>query len=162
MSSFEKVTPTMKNYFALKKKLSFTERGEKLLDLKREQLLQLIRTGKRQFENVKKEMIKATQQAFDNLNKTYIHQGKENTTLIAEILKSEPVGRVTVGYSSRMGIDLPNIKFHPSEKKKLPPYSFAGTSIYLDLTIAAFRNALEKILKYAEVESLLHGCAWEY
>ncbi|GAB4324977.1 MAG: V-type ATP synthase subunit D [Promethearchaeota archaeon] len=161
-SSFKKIIPTTSNYHKLKKQLAFTTRGQRLLELKRDQLLQLIRNLKRRFETARREMSESMAEAYRMLNVAYMEMGKENVVFFSEFLKEQPVVDVVVTFTSKLGIDLPSIKATWKPRERLPPYGFVDTSIFFDRAIIAFREALGKILVYAELENSLLSYLWEY
>lgn len=138
------------------------ERGEGFLEIKREQILHLIKRVKNRYEVVKQSMREAVAKAFSLLNGAYMKSGKELVKILAETLKRTRFGDVKLAYRATLGIDLPNLIVTTRERAKFPPYGFQNTSVYLDEAIRAFQEAFLEIMKYAEVEGTLLAYVFEY
>ncbi len=145
------VNPTRMEMTRLKKQLKTATRGHKLLKDKLDELM-------KQFLEIVKENKRLREQAENALEKAY------KSFIIARAVMSEeflgealmmPKQKIAVDVSKKniMSVNVPEFDFKTSDNSSdIYPYGLAFTSGELDLSMEAFSEAMEPLLKLAQSE----------
>lgn len=148
------VTPTRMNLNTLKKRLSTSSRGYKLLKDKQDELmrqfLEKIRENKRLREEVE-ELLK-------NSSKDFLVASSLMSPEFLEEAVSFPTQKVGVDIKTKnvMSVRIPEMEFKikkgDNENASIYPYGLAQTSQELDTAIEGLNEVMNKLLKLAELE----------
>ena len=158
--SFKNVKNTKPELESLKKKRNFSLRGENLLDLKRVQILKLLREYSKDYFDLRLEFREHFLEDIKLLKKTYETTGIRKIHRIANLTKTTFAPEIELDFVHEMGIDVPRIKLI-LPKKKFPVYSYSSTKLSLDLLIKRLNDILQIIIKLAESDYLLYHVAEE-
>ena len=153
--SFNKVKATAPELDNLKKKRIFSKKGEDLLSLKREQVLNSLKDTLGKFISKRKEMSKKIFEDQQLLERAFETIGERNVDLIATQNKRIKQVVIDVNFVNKMGEDTPEIVLH-EEKKTLPSYSLTNTGLEMDILIRNLGFTLKTILKLAELDSMIY------
>lgn len=147
-----KVTPTRMNLNNLKKRLSTSKRGYKLLKDKQDELMRqfmiLIRKNKSLREEVEKEL----SDSFSDFLIASAFMSPESMQA-AVSFPTQKVG-VDISVKNVMSVRIPQMQFEveKNESASMYPYGYAETSAGLDQVISKLNFVMEKLLKLAELE----------
>lgn len=147
-----KVTPTRMNLNNLKKRLSTSKRGYKLLKDKQDELMRqfmiLIRKNKSLREEVEKEL----SDSFSDFLIASAFMSPESMQA-AVSFPTQKVG-VDISVKNVMSVRIPQMQFEveKNENASMYPYGYAETSAALDQAISKLNFVMEKLLKLAELE----------
>lgn len=147
-----KVTPTRMNLNNLKKRLSTSKRGYKLLKDKQDELMRqfmiLIRKNKSLREEVEKEL----SDSFSDFLIASAFMSPESMQA-AVSFPTQKVG-VDISVKNVMSVRIPQMQFEveKNENASMYPYGYAETSAGLDQAISKLNFVMEKLLKLAELE----------
>lgn len=155
------VRPTRPELDNLKKRSKFYSKGEKLLEIKREQILgQLKGMVNKYFEQ--RRLIRARiLQDFRLLERTYEVIGKQRISVISMLNKLHFNTSIDIKFITRVGVDVPTITLNLNEGK-LPAYSFSDTPMHLDFLSQQLKETLKQLLKLAEIDTLFYHLAESY
>lgn len=148
------VTPTRMNLNTLKKRLSTSKRGYKLLKDKQDELmrqfLEKIRENKRLREEVEadlKESSKGFLMASSFMRPEFLEE--------AVSFPTQKIG-VDIKVKNVMSVRIPQMEFKidkgGNENASMYPYGLAQTSADLDLAIKGLNKVMDKLLTLAELE----------
>lgn len=147
-----KVTPTRMNLNTLKKRLSTSKRGYKLLKDKQDELMRqfmiLIRENKTLREEVEKEL----SDSFSDFLIASAFMSPEAMEA-AVSFPTQKVG-VDIDVKNIMSVRIPQMEFKvdQDENASMFSYGYAETSAGLDQAIIGLNEVMEKLLKLAEME----------
>jgi len=159
---FRKVRPTRPNLQRLEDRKDFTDRGKRLLEIKRQQFLEHLKENMKFYFAQRKLTREKVVKAYDKLLQSYMHYGKRRIQTLAEINKIhfEPI--VDITFKQLLGINTPSIKLDLLEKEQLPSYSFQDTPITFDDTIDRVKDLLKEIITLAEYDYVVYHFAFNY
>ncbi len=153
----EGAKPTRMELLSIKKRMMLAKKGDEILTKKRDALVS-------EFFEIIKERSKARKDAFDALEKARkslikaeMVMGKGAVRSVAEGVSE--VKDVEVGMDNIMGVRIPRLTIGDLDRK--PSYGLIQTSALLDSARMDFMDALEKLLKLAEIESSIERMARE-
>lgn len=158
--SFKNLKNTKPELDSLKKKRIFSIRGENLLDLKRVQILKLLREYSKDYFNLRLKMRDHLLEDIKLLKKTYETIDIRKINRIANFTKATLEPEIKITYIHEMGIDVPKIELI-LPKKQFPTYSYSSTKLSLDILIKRLNEVLVIIMKLAESDYLLYHVAEE-
>ena len=146
------VNPTRMELSRLKKRLSTSTRGHKLLKDKRDDLmkkfLELVRRNKELREQVEQKIMSV----YDGFA---IASAVMSPEMLEEalMLPKEQI-ELEVGMENMMSVEVPVFQFtgSSSDDKDITPYGFAFTSGELDDSVAALKDVLPLMLELAQME----------
>lgn len=156
--SFQNVKPTKPELDRLKKKRQFSIRGENLLEIKREQLLNTLKGILDKNFSIRSKMRSAILKDMDLLEQTYETIGKRKVDRISRLNEATLETSVEINYIHEMGIDVPKLELNLQEKP-LPSYSYGDTSLHLDILIKRLKETLVTLVELAEVDSMMYRVA---
>ncbi len=158
--SFKNLKNTKPELDNLKKKRLFSLRGENLLDLKRVQILKLLREYSKDYFALRLEMRDHFLEDIKLLKSTYETIGIKKMNRIAKFTKTTLAPEIEITFVHEMGIDVPRIELI-LPKKQFPTYSYSSTTLYIDILIKRLNEVLKIIMKLAESDYLLYHVAEE-
>lgn len=148
------VTPTRMNLNTLKKRLSVSKRGYKLLKDKQDELmrqfLEIIRENKSLREEVESELS-------DSFKDFLVASSFMSPEFLEEAvsLPTQKIG-VDIDIKNVMSVRIPKMEFKvdkgENENASIYPYGYAQTSAGLDQAIEGLNRVMDKLLKLAEME----------
>jgi V/A-type H+/Na+-transporting ATPase subunit D len=156
--SFQNVKPTKPELNRLKKKLQFSIRGEGLLEIKREQLLNSLKKILNSYFEQRNEMQTNIMKDMAILERTYETIGKGKVERISRLNEATLKPSVEISYIHEMGVDIPKIELKIDEKP-LPTYSITDTSLHLDILIKRLKKTLKSLVELAELDSKMYRVA---
>jgi V/A-type H+-transporting ATPase subunit D len=154
--SFTNVKPTQPELDSLKKRRKFYDKGESLLEIKREQLLNSIRVTIKLFFKQRELLQKKIVEAFRLLELSYENIGERKVNAISYLNKIHYKSSVNVTYYNKLGTDIPKITYELAEGS-LPSYSFTDTPMHLDFLNQHLKDSFQDILKLAELDAMLYS-----
>ncbi|MDD7464183.1 MAG: V-type ATP synthase subunit D [Anaerococcus sp.] len=148
------VTPTRMNLNTLKKRLSTSKRGYKLLKDKQDELmrqfLDLIRENKalrEEVEGLLSDSFKDFLVASSFMSPEFLEE--------AVSLPTQKIG-LDIEIKNVMSVRIPKMEFEvdkgENKEKSIYPYGFAQTSAGLDTAIEGLNEVMDKLLRLAEIE----------
>jgi V/A-type H+-transporting ATPase subunit D len=140
---------------ALKKRLSFADKGAKFLEFRREQLIFQVTNLWNDYINGRNEFLTRYKKSLTYLNKTYQEMGKNDLNLISKLSRIQYKPRIHIESIKKMGIIVSRVDYEIFEEEKLPAYTFESTSHYIEDLIKSLKELLESISKFSEIEDLI-------
>lgn len=153
--SFQKVKPTKPELTRITKKRDFSQRGENLLEIKREQLHQSLNEVTKKYFDRRDEVRAKLLENMKLLQETYKFIGKEKIERISNYNLTTSKPSVDITYVHKKGIDLPEIKLVPPQKY-LPSYSFSDTALHIDILIKKMNDSLDYIVELGELDKKMY------
>ncbi|MFX0154090.1 MAG: V-type ATP synthase subunit D [Candidatus Hodarchaeota archaeon] len=147
--------PSKTNLINLRKRLNFAQKGENFLELRREQLIILLRSIWKDYNKSRKEFLTLFKESMKLLNLTYEEMGKNELFLISNLSRIQYKPTIEIFYKKVVGITNPQISYELIQEEKLPAYTFDNTSHYLDDLIKSLKSFFNKIIEFSEIEDLL-------
>jgi V/A-type H+-transporting ATPase subunit D len=153
----EGAKPTRMELLSIKKRMMLAKKGDEILTKKRDALVS-------EFFEIIKERSAARKEAFEALAKARKSLLKAEMVMGRDAVQSVAFGvpeidDVEIRIENIMGVRIP--RFSAGDVEKSPTYGLAGTSAFLDSARLDFIDALEKLLKLAEIESSIERMAKE-
>ncbi len=142
------VAPTKTNLLKLKGELKFARLGYDLLDQKRNILVLELLNLVDQTIDMEGKVEAALAEAYRNLEEAAVTMGKLEVMSLQSAINIET--QVTIHQRKIMGVRLPVVETSYSERP--PFYSPMGTSAWIDNALAAFKQALELMGRFAELK----------
>ena len=158
--SFNNLKTTKPELDLLKKKRNFSLRGENLLELKRVQILKLLREYSKDYFGLRLKMRDHLLEDIKLLKKAYETIDIRKIKRVANFTKSYSKPEIKITYFHDMGLDVPRIELI-LPKKQFPTYSYSSTTLYIDILIKRLNEVLKVIMKLAEKDYLLYHVAEE-
>lgn len=142
------VNPTRQEFLKLKIKLRTAQRGHKLLKEKRDGLMKSFMAIIREAKTLREDIEKELGQGFFSF---IFFSAKMRQSQIKEAL-AVPTKTVTLSAKTKnvMGVEVPLFEYQ--EEGDFLSYDLATTSTSLDRALDTFSNALQKMVKLAEIE----------
>ncbi|MDF2955928.1 V-type ATP synthase subunit D [Candidatus Alkanophaga liquidiphilum] len=156
----EGVSPTRMELLKLTRRVKLAEKGHDLLKEKRDALIAEFLDVVSEVRAARKEMEEKLKEAFNNLILAQALLGVENVRQISLITAQ----KIALDFDTRsiMGVSVPIIEAESLSRKATERgYGFVDTSAVLDRCAQSFEEALEKVIKVAEVEETVRRLAEE-
>lgn len=152
--SSTKVLPTKINLIRFRAELRIIINIKRLLENKREVLLIYLRSYAVEYEKIYSEVSKALKGAYDSFLQAVADEGLSNIELIANTQSKS----LFVSSSTKVifGVKIPFININ---EKTIPekPFSEVETSPYLSEAYDRIKEALVKVIKLVELESIIRS-----
>lgn len=159
--SFQKIKPTVPELQKLKKKKLFSEKGDKLLGLKREQIFIALNQTFNDFKTQQNKLNTMMTGTFDLLKRGFQHIGKTQLESIAHLNEKFISPAISLYFINKMNIDYPELKLKLKDKS-MPSYSLTTTPITIDVIMKQMKRVLHQSIKVAELNSILYQLANDY
>lgn len=147
-----RVNPTRMELTRLKKQLKTASRGHKLLKDKRDELMKQFLDIVRENKALREQVEELLKNANDNFLLARALMSAE--ALETSIIYPTQSVSLEVGSKNVMSVDVPvfHFKMRNTDQSSIYPYGFAATSPQLDGAIDALSDALEPMLRLAQME----------
>lgn len=156
--SSNKVLPTKINLIRFRSELRIISNIKRLLENKREVLLLYLRSYAAEYEKLYSEVNKSLKDAYNSFLQAVADEGLNNIELIADTQSKS----LSVSNMIRVifGVRIPVINI---DEKSIPdkPFSEVETSPYLSESYDKIREALVKVIKLVELESIIRSLTIE-
>ncbi|MHC1579619.1 MAG: V-type ATP synthase subunit D [Candidatus Alkanophagales archaeon] len=156
----EGVSPTRMELLRLTRRVKLAEKGHDLLKEKRDALIAEFLDVVSEVRAARKEMEEKLKEAFNNLILAQALLGVENVRQLSLMTAR----KISLDFDARsiMGVSVPVIEAESFSRKATERgYGFVDTSAVIDRCARSFEEALEKIIKVAEVEETVRRLAEE-
>ena len=160
--SFRSIKPTKTNLMSLQKKLSFAIKGEKFLELKREQLMDQIKQYWNTFIKNRDNFYQLYRESLIKLHESYKEMGKRDLVLISEMSRIQYKPVVNIRQVKKLGMTISEIDYSLNSNNKLPAFSFENSSHFLDDLILKGREFFDALIKFAVQEDILINYALNF
>jgi V/A-type H+-transporting ATPase subunit D len=148
------VKPTRSELIQLKNRIKLSERGHKLLKMKRDGLILEFFKILNQARNVRTELDAAFLRAEEKINLASAVNGMVAVRSVAFTAKESP--EISLSGKNIMGVVVPKISSTGVKKTLLERgYGIIGTNSYIDETADAYEDLVEKIIAAAELETTM-------
>ena len=148
------VKPTRSELIQLKNRIKLSERGHKLLKMKRDGLILEFFKILNQARNVRTELDAAFLRAEEKINLASAVNGMIAVRSVAFTAKESP--EISLSGKNIMGVVVPKISSTGVKKTLLERgYGIIGTNSYIDETADAYEDLVEKIITAAELETTM-------
>jgi V/A-type H+-transporting ATPase subunit D len=148
------VKPTRSELIQLKNRIKLSERGHKLLKMKRDGLILEFFKILNQARNVRTELDAAFLRAEEKINLASAVNGMISVRSVAFTAKESP--EISLSGKNIMGVVVPKISSTGVKKTLLERgYGIIGTNSYIDETADAYEDLVEKIITAAELETTM-------
>jgi V/A-type H+-transporting ATPase subunit D len=148
------VKPTRSELIQLKNRIKLSERGHKLLKMKRDGLILEFFKILNQARNVRTELDAAFLRAEEKINLASAVNGMISVRSVAFTAKESP--EISLSGKNIMGVVVPKISSTGVKKSLLERgYGIIGTNSYIDETADAYEDLVEKIITAAELETTM-------
>lgn len=151
------VAPTKTNLMNLSEELKFARQGYELLDQKRNILVIELLGLVDQAADFEKQVQRALDQAYANLEQAVLTGGKLQLLHVAGAVNVH--SSIELRHRKVMGVRLPVVETDFQENP--PYYSPAGTSFWVDAALEGFKDALELMGRLAELKVSIFRLARE-
>jgi len=157
----EGVSPTRMELLRLSRREKLAEKGEELLREKRDALIAELLDVVGEVRSARKEVEAKLREAFTHLAIAKALMGEDAVRQLAFAAKPREL-QMEFASRSVMGVSVPMIEFSPLVRRATERgYSIHDSSAALDDAARCFEEALEKILRLAEVEEAVRHLASE-
>jgi V/A-type H+-transporting ATPase subunit D len=157
----EGVSPTRMELLRLRRREKLAEKGHDLLREKRDALIAEFLDVVSEVRGARKEVEAKLKEAFDFLIVAQAGLGVEQVRQLSLMTSQE----IPLDFSSRsiMGVHVPILELENELARKVTErgYGFMGSSAAVDRSAKSFEEALEKIIKLAELEEAVRNLAGE-
>jgi len=157
----EGVSPTRMELLRLSRRTKLAEKGHDLLREKRDALIAEFLDVVGEVRDARKEMEAKLKEAFDFFIVAQALSGVEQVRQLSLMTSRE----IELEFSSRsiMGVHVPILELETELARKVTErgYGFMDSSAAVDRSARSFEEALEKILKLAELEEAVRNLAGE-
>lgn len=148
------VKPTRSELIQLKNRIKLSERGYKLLKMKRDGLILEFFKILNEARNVRTELDAAYLRAEEKINLASAVNGMVAVRSVAFTAKESP--EISLSGKNIMGVVVPKISSTGVKKTLLERgYGIIGTNSYIDETADAYEDLVEKIITAAELETTM-------
>ncbi len=155
----EGVSPTRMDLLDIRKKLVLAEKGHKLLEEKRDALVEkffgIIHTR----NELVKLLDNVFKKSFQSLIQAQMILGEKRVKEISYL--SQDIGEVDFETDNIMGVKIPKMNLENIKKDIKPDYSFFETCSKLDDVQKDFKNLLSKLIELADLEGGIKSLAVE-
>ncbi|MBY9017721.1 MAG: V-type ATP synthase subunit D [Candidatus Lokiarchaeota archaeon] len=160
--SFRAIKPTKTNLMNLQKRLRFAIKGEKFLELKREQLMDQIKHHWSDYKKSQDTFFHLYRESLIKLHQSYKEMGKRDLVLISEMSRIQYKPVVNIRQVKKLGMTISEIDFNLDTINKLPAYNFENSSHFLDNLILKGREFFDALIKFAEQEDIIINYALNF
>lgn len=155
----EGVNPTRMELLETRKKLMLAEKGHKLLEEKRDALVEKFFDVIEKRNELKKELDVDFEKAFLTLIQAQMMLGEKKVEDVSYL--SEDIGEIEFETDNVMGVKIPKINTENIKTSSPPRYGFIETCSKLDDSYKKFNELIVKLLKLAEIESGVKSLSME-
>jgi V/A-type H+-transporting ATPase subunit D len=147
----EGVNPTRMELLEIRKKLILAEKGHKLLEEKRDALVERFFDVIENRNKLRSELDTAFSDAFLSLIQAQMLLGEKKVDEVSYL--TQDIGEIILESDNIMGVMIPKINTENIKTSAQPFYSFSETCSKLDDSYKKFNEIILKLLEFAEIES---------
>ena len=155
----EGVKPTRMQLLEIRKKLNLAEKGHKLLEEKRDALVERFFSVIDKRNELKKEADNIASYAFSSLIQSQMILGEDKVEDISYLSKS--IGDIAIDTENIMGVKIPILSKDGLNIQEKPYYGFMETCSKLDDSFKYFNELIIKLLDLADIESRIKSLSIE-
>jgi len=155
----EGVSPTRMELLEIRKKLTLAEKGHKLLEEKRDALVEKFFDIIEKRKTLKKEVEQGFTRAFSALIESQMILGEDRVEALSKL--SENIGEVEVSNDNIMGVKIPSISRDKLNVASDIKYGFFESCARFDDANKEFKLLMGKLIDLAEIEGDLKSLATE-
>ncbi len=155
----EGVSPTRMELLEIRKKLTLAEKGHKLLEEKRDALVERFFDIIEKRNIMTKEIDEELKLAFLSLIQSQMILGEQKVNEISNL--SSDIGEISLENDNIMGVKIPRMNRDNIKTAKTPWYGFFETCSKFDDTQMKFKNLITKLLDLADIEGGIRCLAIE-
>ncbi|HEC94747.1 MAG TPA: V-type ATP synthase subunit D [Thermoplasmatales archaeon] len=155
----ETAKPTRMELLNIRRRLSLAEKGHKLLEDKRDALVEKFFDSIKRRDVLRKEIDELFKQAFEALTEAQMISGVEKVKTVSKLVKG--IGEILLYTENVMGVKVPRIKKEELKLEAKPLYSLTDTCAKLDDATLLFSQLLPKLLELAEIDGAVQSLAVE-
>jgi len=155
----EGISPTRMELLEIRKKLTLAEKGHKLLEEKRDALVERFFTIIDKRNQMKKELDGVFNNAFLSLIQSQMIIGEQKVDDLSHLTKD--VGEVSFESDNIMGVKIPKLNSDDITVDEKPLYGFSETCAKLDDAKKQFSELLVKLIDLAGLEGGIKSLAVE-
>ena len=155
----EGVSPTRMELLDLRKKLVLAEKGHKLLEEKRDALVEKFFEIIDKRNNLSREIDEGFKEAFSSLIQAQMILGEPRVEQVATL--AEDIGQIVLETDNIMGVKIPKINMNNIREDVKPSYGFFESCSKLDDTQQQFSKLLLKLIQLADLEGKIKALTIE-
>ena len=155
----EGVNPTRMELLEIRKKLELAEKGHKLLEEKRDTLVEKFFNIIEKRNNLLKELDENFKDAFLTLIQAQMIIGEKKVEESSYL--TEDIGKISLSYNNIMGVKIPKMNIDDLKTEIKPSYGFSETCSKLDDAQKKFKEILLKLFELANLEGSIKSLAVE-
>jgi V/A-type H+-transporting ATPase subunit D len=155
----EGVSPTRMDLLDIRKKLILAKKGHKLLEEKRDALVERFFDIIDKKNELSKNIDEQFKDAFMSLIQAQMILGESKVEDFSYL--SEDIGEIDFEADNIMGVKIPNINIVSLKTEIKPSYGFSETCSKLDDSQVGFFNILKKLIELADLEAGIKSLAVE-
>ena len=155
----EGVSPTRMELLEIRKKLVLAEKGHKLLEEKRDALVEKFFEIIDKRDSLSKEIDKDFKKAFSSLIQAQMILGEHRVEQVSKL--TESIGEIDIDTDNIMGVKIPKIGTGNIKKNVKPIYGFLETCSKLDDAQQQFNNVIMKLIQLADFEGGIKALTME-
>ncbi|HDI23843.1 MAG TPA: V-type ATP synthase subunit D [Thermoplasmatales archaeon] len=155
----EGVKPTRMELLRIRKRLELAEKGHKLLEDKRDALIERFFKSIKRRDEIKREVEDILSKAMQALIEAEMIMGIDQVRISAKMVGK--IGELRFLRDNIMGVKVPKIDRENLDLRAERFYSFTGTCIRLDEAKKLFEEALRKLIDLAEIDGAVKALALE-
>ncbi len=155
----EGVNPTRMDLLEIRKKIILAQKGYKLLEEKRDALIERFFTIIETRNALRREVYNEFIQGFQALLTAQMLLGEDTVEYLSFLTK--PLGEVSFGYDNIMGVKIPKILTETMDQTNEQRYGFFETNASFDEAQQRFHTLTKKLLQLTEYESNIQSLARE-
>ncbi len=155
----EGVNPTRMELLEIRKKLTLAEKGHKLLEEKRDALVDRFFGIIEKRNELKKTLDSSFITAYQSLIQAQMILGEQQVDLFSQ--QTKPLEDITFSTDNIMGVKIPIMELDQIEAKTDPAYGFLNSTAKLDDAYRQFREIGKQLLELADIESSIKSLTIE-
>ena len=155
----EGVNPTRMELLEIRKKLTLAEKGHKLLEEKRDALVDRFFDIIDKRNEIKKTLDQSFSTAYQSLIQAQMILGEKQVDLYSK--QTTPLEEITFTTDNIMGVKIPIMDLESMDSKTEPAYGFLNSTAKLDDAYIQFREIGKQLLALADIESSIKSLTIE-
>ncbi|MBN2600161.1 MAG: V-type ATP synthase subunit D [Candidatus Thermoplasmatota archaeon] len=155
----EGVNPTRMELLEIRKKVVLAEKGHKLLEEKRDALVEKFFSVIEKRNALKKQVDEGFHDAFLSLIQAQMLLGEQQVDDASDI--TPDIGEISFETDNIMGVKIAKINTHHLRQQGMPLYGFSETCASLDDAYQKFNTLLRLVIPLAEVEENIQSLSIE-
>lgn len=155
----EGINPTRMDLLEVRKKILLAQKGHKLLEEKRDALVEKFFTIIETRNKLRKDVEQEFPKAFHALITAQMILGEEKVEQLSFL--TDPLGEISFDYDNIMGVKIPKINTEHITLSTKSHYGFFETNASFDIAQNRFKTVTRTLLKLTELESNIQSLSIE-